>query len=95
MPQSVACTNSLGFLPTLALTTSEDTYTFSASAGIEPGHGIVVQFACDAAWLISDTTGGPFFAVPASTPFNVRASPGRIYYVKTATGTGTLRGYHV
>jgi hypothetical protein len=95
MAQSVACTNSLGFLPTLALTTSEDTYTFTAVTGQEPGHGIVVQFACDAAWLISDTSGGNFFLVPANTPFNVRAAPGKAYYVKTSTGTGTLRGYHV
>lgn len=94
MPQSVACTNSLQFLPTLALTTSEDTYAFTAGLN-EPGAGIVVQFACDAAWLISDTSGGPFFAVPANTPFNVRASPGLTYYVKTAASTGTLRGYHV
>jgi len=76
-------------LATLALTTSEDTYTLR---GASPA-GRVVQLVSDAAWHYSHKAGGPYFPVGANVPLSLdilTANGDQVLYVKTQSGTGTL-----
>jgi hypothetical protein len=94
MPVSTSVSLSSTVVPSLAITTSEDTYTFTAQPEAPP-KPVVVQFAADQAWLIATVSGGPFFRIPADTPFNYPVWPGLILYVKAASTSGTLRGIRV
>lgn len=94
MPVSASVSLSTSVVPTLSLTTSEDTYAFDATVDT-PAKPVVIQFACDQAWLIGTVSGGPFFRIPADTPFNYPVWPGLTLYVKAASTAGTLRGIRV
>lgn len=94
MPVSASVSLSSSVIPSLSLTTSEDTYTF-LQQGETPAKPVIVQLAADDAWLIATASGGPFFRIPADTPFNYPVWPGLVLYVKAATTSCTLRGIRV
>ena len=94
MPASAAVDLATSVVPSLSITTGEDTYAFTA--GVQaPAKPVVVQFAADQAWLVGTTPGGPYFRIPADAPFNYHVWPGLTLYVKAATTAGTLRGIRV
>lgn len=76
----------------MALTTAEDTLTFTEGS-TNGALDRIIELVCDAAWGISDATGA--FAtkkpIPAGTAFRIQldGSP-KIFYVHVGTGTGTL-----
>jgi len=75
-------------MATLALSTTEGSYTFTAS---DTARLVTVQLLSDAAWLVADVTSGPYFRVPADTPFEVELrGKTTVVYAKTVSGTGTL-----
>jgi hypothetical protein len=94
MPATVSVSLSSSVLPTLSLTTDEDTYAFTESAQV-PAQPVIVQFACTQAWLMGTTPGGPYFRIPADAPFNYHVWPGLTLYVKADTTSATLRGIRV
>ena len=94
MPVTTSASLSSTVIPSLAITTGEDTYSF-ASQVESPAKPVVIQFAADQAWLIGTVSGGPFFRIPADTPFNYPVWPGLVLYVKAASSPGTLRGIRV
>ena len=72
---------------TLAITTSEQEWAFTSTA-----RDTSLQLTSDAIWLYSSQTGGGFTRVPADAAFTLRIPlAGQSVFVKTASGTGTLR----
>lgn len=94
MPASVSVDLSTAVLPSITISTSEDSYAFVAG-GDTPAKPVVVQFAANQAWLLGTTPGGPYFRIPADSPFNYHVWPGLTLYVKADTTSGTLRGIRV
>jgi len=92
MPGSTTLATVGQVIATLAITTSEDTYTFNFGAGAK-GARAAVQLVADQNWLYSHKTAGPFFPVGANVPFDLSAiSVAKVIYVKAATTSGTLYG---
>ena len=94
MPQSVPVDLSTSVLPSLSITTTEDSYAFVAG-GDSPAKPVIVQFAANQAWLLGTSPGGPYFRIPTDSPFNYPVWPGLTLYVKADTTPGTLRGIRV
>lgn len=94
MSATASVSLSTSVIPTLALTTAEDTYAFVAQGELPP-KPVMIQFACDQPWLIGTVSNGPYYRIPADTPFNYPVWPGLTLYVKAATSAGTLRGIRV
>jgi hypothetical protein len=75
-------------LTALAITTAENNYVFTENASRR-----TVQAICPTvAWHYGYATGGPYFPVPANTPFDIKLNSGdsQTVYFKTQAGSGTL-----
>ena len=94
MPASASVDLSTSVLPSLVISTSEDTYAFTAGNDT-PAKPVVVQFAANQAWFLGTSPGGPYFRIPADSPFNYPVWPGMTLYVRADTTSGTLRGIRV
>ena len=94
MPITPAIANTNEVMPTLALTTAEDTITFS-SPGVNIGpvnrSRATLVLQSDSAWLYAHKTGGPYFLVGPYQPLVLEGvTVGQILYVKAVAGTPTL-----
>lgn len=68
---------------TLALTTSEDTYTLSLPTLAQGATPIFVQFTADVNWFYAEVTAGPYYLIGAGVPFDLGPiKHGRVVYVK-------------
>lgn len=78
--------------PTLSLTTTEKEYDIVKTLGSGNPPDATVIFKCDAAWLVGSVTGGPYQSVAAGESYVVLPQTAITkVWVKTASGTGTLR----
>jgi hypothetical protein len=79
-------------LATLALTTSEDTYTLSFPALAQGATPVFVQFTADVNWFYALDASGPYYLIGAGVPFDLGPIVhGRVVYVKGQVA-GTLYG---
>lgn len=75
-------------LAALAITTAENNYVFTKNACRR-----TLQSICPTvAWYYGYATSGPYFPVPANTPFDIKLAFGdsQTVYFKTQSGSGTL-----
>lgn len=96
MPQTYTIKNTNEVMPTLALTTAEDTITISTGIPSDrPADRTRAQIVLqsDSAWLYSHKTGGPYFLVGPYQPLVLDGvGIGQVLFVKAVAGTPTMYG---
>jgi hypothetical protein len=95
MPATGAILKSFQVLPTLALSTSEDTYTFTIKSDdpLRPtgksSADVILQ--ADGNWLYAHQAGGPYFYTQNGWPLYLNGVyDGQVVYVKANAGTPNL-----